>query len=110
MYSLGKNVSMDEAMIPIKGRSSLKQYMPKKLVRRGIKVWALADSENGYIANFQVHTGKQGDSTEKAKVVKTLTAPYVNSIAADMSTLTIFSLVLIYSSTFRDPIFTGVVQ
>ena len=82
VYSPGKNVSVDEAMIPFKGRSSLKQYMPKKPVRRGIKVWALADSENGYIANFQVYTGKQGDSTEKglgAKVVKTLTAPYVNS-------------------------------
>ena len=45
-------------------------------------MWALADSENGYIANFQVYTGKQGDSTEKglgAKVVETLTEPYVNS-------------------------------
>ena len=82
VYSPGKNVSVDEAMIPFKGRSSLKQYMPKKPVRRGIKVWALADSENGYIANFQVYTGKHGDSTEKglgAKVVKHLTSPYVNS-------------------------------
>ena len=73
---------MDEAMIPFKGRSSLKQYMPKKPVRRGIKVWALADTLNGYIANFQVYTGKQRDSTEKglgAKVVKHLTAPCVNS-------------------------------
>ena len=58
VYSPGKNASVDEAMIPFKGRSSLKQYMPKKPVRRGIKVWALADSENVYIANFQVYTGK----------------------------------------------------
>ena len=56
--------------------------MPKKPVRRGIKVCALADTSNGYIANFQVYTGKQGDSTEKGlgiKVVKHLTTPYVNS-------------------------------
>ena len=82
VYSPGKNVSVDEAMIPFKGRSSLKQYMPKKPVRRGIKVWALADASNGYIANFQVYTGKQGYTTEKglgAKVVKHLTAPYINS-------------------------------
>ena len=57
-------MSVDEAMILFKGRSSLKQYMPKKPVRRGKKVWALADASNGYIANFQVYTGKQGDSTE----------------------------------------------
>ena len=51
-------------------------------MKRGIKVWALANASNGYIANFQVYTGKQRDSTEKrlgAKVVKHLTAPYVNS-------------------------------
>ena len=29
--------SVDEAMVPYKGRSSLKQYMPKKPVRRGLK-------------------------------------------------------------------------
>jgi hypothetical protein len=49
--------------------------MPKKPVRRGIKVWALADR---CIAIFQVYSGKQGDSAEKglrAKVVKHLTAP-----------------------------------
>ena len=82
VYSPGKNVSVDEAMIPFKGRSSLKQYMPQTPVKRGIKVWALADASNRYIANFQVYTGKQGNSVEKglgANVVKTLTKPYVNS-------------------------------
>ena len=47
-------MSVDEAMIPFKGRSSL------------------ANSENRYITNFQVYNGKQGDSTGKglgAKVV-----------------------------------------
>ena len=82
VYSPGKNVSVDEAMIPFKGRSTLKQYMPLKPVKRGIKVWALADACNGYITNFQVYTGKQRDATEKglgANVVKTLTKPYTHS-------------------------------
>ena len=77
VYEPGKEVSVDEAMIPFKGRSSLKQYMPLKPVRRGIKVWARADASNGYVSAFQVYTGKEGNSTEHglgAKVVKSLTA------------------------------------
>ena len=95
VYTPGKNVSVDEAMIPFKCRSSRKQYMPKKPVRRGIKVWALADSENGYIANFQVYMGKQGDTIEKrlgAKVVEHLIAPYMDS----------------YRNVYFDNFFTGI--
>ena len=76
IYEPGRNISIDEAMIPFKGRSSLKKYMPLKPVRRGIKVWARAESSNGYVSAFQVYTGKQGDTTETglgAKVVKSLT-------------------------------------
>lgn len=77
-----KRMCVDEAMIPFKGRSTLKQYMPLKPVKRGIKVWALADASNGCIYNFKVYTGKDGDKAEKglgANVVMTLTEPYVNT-------------------------------
>ena len=57
--------------------------MLKKPVKRGIKVWALADVDNGYISTLaEVYTGKAGYSIEKglgAQVVKTLTSPYVHS-------------------------------
>ena len=36
-------LSIDEAMIPFKGQSSMKQYVPLKPVKRGFKVWAMAD-------------------------------------------------------------------
>ena len=49
--------SIDEAMIPFKGRSSTKQYLPLKPVKRGFKVWAMADSLNGYLCDFSVYTG-----------------------------------------------------
>ena len=51
-------------MIKFQGRSSLKQYMPLKPVKRGIKVWLLADSRNGYFSKFNVYTGK-GATAEK---------------------------------------------
>ena len=53
-------VSIDEAMIPFKGRSSMKQYVPLKPVKRGFKVWAMADSLNGYMYDFNVYTGASG--------------------------------------------------
>ena len=41
LYEPSKNVAVDQAMIKFQGRSSLKQYMPMKPVKRGIKVWVL---------------------------------------------------------------------
>lgn len=38
--SVSKSQSIDECMVKFKGRSSLKQYMPMKPVKRGYKVWA----------------------------------------------------------------------
>ena len=52
--SVSWGCGVDEAMIPFQGRSSLKQYLPKKPVKHGIKVWCLADSSNGYVQRFDV--------------------------------------------------------
>ena len=46
-YNLHRDVSVDEAMVPFKGRSTLKQYMPMKPVKHGFKVWMLADAHTG---------------------------------------------------------------
>ena len=56
--------SIDEAMIAFKGRSSMKQYMPKKPTKRGFKVWVRADSTNGYVSQFEFYTGKLGSNVE----------------------------------------------
>ena len=45
-------------MIKFKGKTSLKQYTPLKLIKRGCKVWCLADSVTGYLYNFDIYTGK----------------------------------------------------
>lgn len=51
VYSPHREASVDEAMIGFKGRSSMKQYVPKKPVKRGFKVWVRADAISGYVAN-----------------------------------------------------------
>ena len=63
VYQPHCEIAIDEAMIPFQGRSSLKQYMPKKPIKRGIKVWCRADSHIGYVCEVQVYTGR-ADSEE----------------------------------------------
>ena len=58
IYKPHRENAIDEALIKFKGRSSIKQYMPTKPVKRSFKVWIRADSNNGYICDFDVYTGK----------------------------------------------------
>ena len=77
-YSLHREVSVDEAMVGFKGRSSMKQYCPMKPTKRGYKVWALSDSHTGYMYNFAIYCGATPGVTEHglgASVVRTMTEP-----------------------------------
>lgn len=42
-YNLYENISIDEGMIPWRGRLSFRQFIASKPIRFGIKVWVLAD-------------------------------------------------------------------
>jgi hypothetical protein len=46
-FDPNETMAVDESMIKFKGRSSLKQFMPKKPIKRGYEVWVLAD-KSGY--------------------------------------------------------------
>lgn len=63
-YVPSKVLSVDEAMIAFKGRSSLKQFMPNKPTKRGYKVWCLADGKTGYLLKFKIYAGRENGSTE----------------------------------------------
>ncbi|CAF3400621.1 unnamed protein product, partial [Rotaria sp. Silwood2] len=57
-FDLGEKLTIDEMMIKFKGRSSLKQYIKQKPIKRGYKVWVLADTSTGYVYNFEIYSGK----------------------------------------------------
>ena len=48
-------------MIPFMGHLSLKQYLPMKPIKKGIKVWAWADTNISYISAFEVYYRKEGN-------------------------------------------------
>lgn len=56
--------SVDESMTKFKGRSALKQYLPLKPIKRGIKLWQRCDSLTGYIYDFNIYSGKETDAVD----------------------------------------------
>lgn len=50
-------LSIDEQMVPFKGRSVLKQYIPKKPYKWGYKIFVLCDTR-GLVHSFDVYAGK----------------------------------------------------
>lgn len=83
LYNVTREVSVDESMILFKGRSSIKQYNPMKPIKRGYKLWCLAD-QNGFISRFSVYQGKEEivddfiDYGLGERVVLSLTKPLWN--------------------------------
>ncbi|XP_035215744.1 piggyBac transposable element-derived protein 4-like [Stegodyphus dumicola] len=68
VYEPSSALGIDECMIAFKGRTSLKQYMPMKPIKRGYKMWCLADSKSGYIQKFEIYCGKE-TSDNKGKIL-----------------------------------------
>lgn len=57
-YTPKRNVTVDETMIPFKGRVQLRQYMPQKPHKWGVKAWVLAESQSSYIQYVDIYPGK----------------------------------------------------
>ena len=61
-FNCGKNITIDEAMVPYKEKLSIKPRILGKPVRWGIKLFPLCDSETAYISRFEVYLGKARDN------------------------------------------------
>ncbi|KAJ7993964.1 hypothetical protein DPEC_G00260590 [Dallia pectoralis] len=76
LYNPGPDVTVDEQLVPFRGRCPFRQYMPSKPARYGIKAWVCCDARSSYAWKMQVYTGKTRDGPEKnlgARVVFDLT-------------------------------------
>ena len=58
-YKPGQNQTIDEGMIAFKGRLNYVQYLPAKLIKRGIKVWMHCDADTAYLHQFEMYPGQQ---------------------------------------------------
>ena len=60
IYNLEREITVDECVIPYKGRYCfIRQFMPDKPARFGIKVWMLASSKSRFVWQMEVYFGER---------------------------------------------------
>jgi hypothetical protein len=62
MWTPNQQMTVDEGMVMYKGMyCPIRQYMPRKPIRFGLKVWVAVDALSKYLWNFEVYCGKTGN-------------------------------------------------
>jgi hypothetical protein len=61
----GENLTVDEQLVPFRGRCCFVQYMPKKPAKYGLKFWVLSDVDSRYVLSIDLYTGKKGNQVQK---------------------------------------------
>lgn len=74
-YVLSENATIDEMLIPFRGKCRFRIYMPSKPAKYGIKVMCLADSRSSYFYNAYIYTGRGSDSRGLNEEEKKLKLP-----------------------------------
>lgn len=83
-YKHGEHVTIDEMLLPFRGRCAFRQYLPSKPAKYGLKVLAVCDSNTFYTSNLEIYAGTQNDgpyqvSNSPSDVVKRLVVPIKGS-------------------------------
>ncbi|XP_051522644.1 piggyBac transposable element-derived protein 4-like [Myxocyprinus asiaticus] len=58
LYNPGPEVTVDEQLVPFRGRCPFRQYIPNKPAKYGIKIWVACDAQSSYAWKMQIYTGK----------------------------------------------------
>ncbi|KAJ8949766.1 hypothetical protein NQ314_008119 [Rhamnusium bicolor] len=80
VYTPMQEFCIDESLVPFRGRLIMKQYIPQKTHKYGIKLFKLC-SGNGYTWNMKLYCGKHADAgvSVPTKVVMELSQNLLNS-------------------------------
>jgi hypothetical protein len=115
-YGNTRRTSIDESMILFKGRSSLKQYIPMKPIKREYKLWYQAD-QNAYISDFEIYEGKNEKIEEEfrefglgERVVLSLTKPDWNQHKIVYADNYFMSITLLEKLRLKNTLGCGTIQ
>ena len=59
-YTPGEHLVLDEILLEFYGRCGIKQFIPSKRPKYGIKLFLVNDPRNMYLLNLMVYEGKEG--------------------------------------------------
>lgn len=62
LYKIDGKASIDEFLMLYKGRLHMKQYIPKKRSRFGIKGFSLNECSTGYTYDLEIYSGRDGSA------------------------------------------------
>ena len=60
-YIVGEYTTIDEQLVPFRGRCGFLQYLASKPAKYGIKVFTLTDARTVYVKAMEVYVGRQAD-------------------------------------------------
>ena len=75
LYVPEREICVDEAMCPFKGRSRFRVYMKDKPTKWGFKFYELCESKSGYVYRFEMFCRQPGVSNKPYDVVMRLVDP-----------------------------------
>jgi len=79
----GLDITVDEQLVPFRGRCPFRQYIPGKPVKYGIKIWWACDAQTCYPLNGDIYLGRQPEGRHAvnlgSSVVTTLTNPWLHA-------------------------------
>ena len=67
-YIPGSYVTIDEQLLPFRGKCPFRQFIPKKPDKYGLKFWLCADAESYYVFNALPYIGRQPDQPRQSHV------------------------------------------
>ena len=67
LYIPGKYITVDEQLLPFRGRCPFRQYMPTKPHKYGIKHWIACDAETHYAYNIDIYVGRDRNCTAEIR-------------------------------------------
>ncbi|XP_005100434.1 uncharacterized protein LOC101855264 [Aplysia californica] len=108
VYKPNREISLDESMIACKSKFGFRKFMKDKPIRRGIKVFDVAESSSGYVCNLKVYTGKDDNEMVNSPifdVVVDLTKPFHN-LGDNLFFDTLYSSALLFKELLKKGIVT----
>ncbi|GFO07151.1 PiggyBac transposable element-derived protein 4 [Plakobranchus ocellatus] len=78
VYQSQREMCIDEAMIPFKGRSRFKVYMKDKPTKGGFKLYELCESSSGYVWSVEMYCADKRISNKPVDVTMRLLQPLLD--------------------------------